>query len=581
MAILGAGGAARAAAFALVRAGARVTVARAAAGAGGRGGGRDRLRLRRARRTSRRSPWDVLVNATPVGSGAFPGESPVPAGRAAAGQRRLRHGLRAARDAAPRRRARERAASTIDGVEMLVAQAVGQFEAWTGAPAPVEAMTEAALARDRRGARRAPAGASARERAPAGPGPARRAVLRGRGGPAPAPHRGGRGVGLRGLGLRGDHPAALRLRRRLRRRGARPEDLLVRGPRRERARAAARLHEPRSPRSPPGGCATARRRCASTTRARSCATSRCKAGRQSELHQMGLEHLGGDARAADAEVLAIAAECLERLGRARLRPGPRPRGGLRRPRRGGGARRRSALEALRERVESKDPAGVRQALEGAGAPPAAAAALERLTRSAGGLEALARGGAGVRLLRAGGGGGRGAARGGRGAARRRPRRPPGRGPRRGARPRLLHRPRLPRLRARPRLRGGRRRPLRHAPRALRPPAARRRLHAGPRPRGAAARAPGPARGRAAAARRSRVAATDLGAALAGRRARARRAARASASGTAARGEPHRRALEGQAARRVGGALPPRGPALPERRGPQARRARRATCASCS
>ena len=39
-----------------------------------------------------------------------------------------------------------------------------------------------------------------------------------------------------------------------------------------------------------------------------------KAGRQSELHQMGLEHLGGDARAADAEVLAIAAECLERLG---------------------------------------------------------------------------------------------------------------------------------------------------------------------------------------------------------------------------------------------------------------------------
>ncbi len=30
---------------------------------------------------------------------------------------------------------------------------------------------------------------------------------------------------------------------------------------------------------------------------------------------MGLEHLGGDARAADAEVLAIAAECLERAGR--------------------------------------------------------------------------------------------------------------------------------------------------------------------------------------------------------------------------------------------------------------------------
>jgi len=33
---------------------------------------------------------------------------------------------------------------TIDGVEMLVAQAVGQFEAWTGVPAPIDAMTAAA-----------------------------------------------------------------------------------------------------------------------------------------------------------------------------------------------------------------------------------------------------------------------------------------------------------------------------------------------------------------------------------------------------------------------------------------------------
>jgi len=39
-----------------------------------------------------------------------------------------------------------------------------------------------------------------------------------------------------------------------------------------------------------------------------------RAGSQSELFQMGLEHLGGDALSADAEVLAVAAECLERLG---------------------------------------------------------------------------------------------------------------------------------------------------------------------------------------------------------------------------------------------------------------------------
>jgi shikimate dehydrogenase len=42
--------------------------------------------------------------------------------------------------------ARAKGCRAIDGVEMLVAQAVGQFEAWAGAPAPVEAMTDAALA---------------------------------------------------------------------------------------------------------------------------------------------------------------------------------------------------------------------------------------------------------------------------------------------------------------------------------------------------------------------------------------------------------------------------------------------------
>ncbi len=39
-----------------------------------------------------------------------------------------------------------------------------------------------------------------------------------------------------------------------------------------------------------------------------------KAGRQDELFQMGLEHIGGDPAAADVEVLAVAAECLEVLG---------------------------------------------------------------------------------------------------------------------------------------------------------------------------------------------------------------------------------------------------------------------------
>jgi len=112
-----------------------------------------------------------------------------------------------------------------------------------------------------------------------------------------------------------------------------------------------------------------------------------KAGRQSELHQMGLEHLGGAAREADAEVLAIAAECLDRLharewvlalGHVGVFGGLVEGTGLDADR----------VEALRERVESKDPVGVRAALQGSGLPEATAIALERLTGMAGGTSVL-------------------------------------------------------------------------------------------------------------------------------------------------------------------------------------------------
>lgn len=113
-----------------------------------------------------------------------------------------------------------------------------------------------------------------------------------------------------------------------------------------------------------------------------------KAGRQNELYQMGLEHLGGAAREADAEVLAIAAECLERLGvrgfvlalgHVGVFGGLVEAAGLDPDR----------VERLRDRVESKDPAGVRQVLQsGAGTPPQVAAALETLTVIGGGSAAL-------------------------------------------------------------------------------------------------------------------------------------------------------------------------------------------------
>jgi 3-dehydroquinate dehydratase/shikimate dehydrogenase len=142
--IVGAGGAARAAAFALVRVGAQVTVlarrpeqaAEVAAATGCSSGSLDTLPA---------LAWDVLVNATPLGSGALPGHSPVP-------DEAIRPGalvfdmVYEPRETPLLAAARTRGCVTIDGVEMLVAQAVGQFEAWAGVPAPVEAMTEAALA---------------------------------------------------------------------------------------------------------------------------------------------------------------------------------------------------------------------------------------------------------------------------------------------------------------------------------------------------------------------------------------------------------------------------------------------------
>jgi len=96
-----------------------------------------------------------------------------------------------------------------------------------------------------------------------------------------------------------------------------------------------------------------------------------RAGRQSELHQMGLEQLGGERGRADAEVLAIAAECLETLGiegwvltlgHAGLFEGIVAACDLA----------PEASETLRERAAARDPVGLRAALARAGVAAATA-----------------------------------------------------------------------------------------------------------------------------------------------------------------------------------------------------------------
>lgn len=140
--IVGAGGAARAVAFALSQAGASVCVcarrpARAkllARSVGGEAIARPRLR---------NEFFDAIVNATPVGMHALAGQSPLEA-------RELN--CRLVFDTIYRPRvtrllqlAAKRKIDAVSGMEMFVAQGTAQWEIWMGERAPVKVMQRAAL----------------------------------------------------------------------------------------------------------------------------------------------------------------------------------------------------------------------------------------------------------------------------------------------------------------------------------------------------------------------------------------------------------------------------------------------------
>ncbi|MGE0464301.1 MAG: shikimate dehydrogenase [Vicinamibacterales bacterium] len=141
--ILGAGGAARAVAVALGVAGASVTLCA--------------RRIEQAEAVARLTgarvapwppvpgSWDILVNATPVGTHPRVDESPLPAAALDGG---LVYDLvynpprtRLMADAAAR------GCRTLGGLDMLVAQAQAQCAWWTGAHPPDRTMRDAALAR--------------------------------------------------------------------------------------------------------------------------------------------------------------------------------------------------------------------------------------------------------------------------------------------------------------------------------------------------------------------------------------------------------------------------------------------------
>ncbi|MCL4502871.1 MAG: shikimate dehydrogenase [Deltaproteobacteria bacterium] len=140
--ILGAGGASRAIAFGVLKEGGRVTLTdvdapRAAALA------RDLGVEAIPPDAVAQCPATVLVNATPVGM--EPKAEAIPIAPELLGRYRLVMDI-VYRPLETRllREAKARGAAAIDGLQMLIHQALAQFELWTGRPAPLEIMSRAA-----------------------------------------------------------------------------------------------------------------------------------------------------------------------------------------------------------------------------------------------------------------------------------------------------------------------------------------------------------------------------------------------------------------------------------------------------
>jgi 3-dehydroquinate dehydratase / shikimate dehydrogenase len=137
--ILGAGGAARAVAVALARERARVTVSARRAEAA-----EAVARLAHGRPgpyPPAAGSWDVLINATPVGSPGCPG-NPMDGARLTG--EIVVDLLYTPAETALVRQARDEGCMTIPGLEMLVAQAERQFELWTGRRPPTGLFATAA-----------------------------------------------------------------------------------------------------------------------------------------------------------------------------------------------------------------------------------------------------------------------------------------------------------------------------------------------------------------------------------------------------------------------------------------------------
>ncbi len=141
--IIGAGGSARAVAWALAASGAHVTIAARnpqRGNATAEAVGAEAISLEPHEVRSALLAADLLVNATPLGS-----RSPLPSGVALHRELTVFDLVYAPRATELLTAARTVGCRTIEGIEMLVEQGALSFEIWTGRRPPIEPMKDTAL----------------------------------------------------------------------------------------------------------------------------------------------------------------------------------------------------------------------------------------------------------------------------------------------------------------------------------------------------------------------------------------------------------------------------------------------------
>jgi len=142
--VVGAGGAAKAAVHVLLREGAEVTVSnRTPSRAEDLADSFDEsIEILTPDEVSRRGPWDLLVNATPVGTLGMDADLPVP--ETVLGRTAFVYDLVYNPPETPLLAAARRlGVRGTNGLEMLLQQAAKSFELWTGKSAPYDAMKRA------------------------------------------------------------------------------------------------------------------------------------------------------------------------------------------------------------------------------------------------------------------------------------------------------------------------------------------------------------------------------------------------------------------------------------------------------